>query len=349
MNWKKSLAWILLPALLFVATACQRPPAKEPEPAAGEPAQASETPPSPQAETVYCPLDGLPVTDAAAASRRPVAVMIDNLPGIGPQSGLDKACWVFEMLAEGGITRLMPVYLHQDAPVVGPVRSARHYFLDKALEFGAAYSHCGWSPQAQRDIQRLKVISLNEFYLPQVYWRVRSKKEPHNVYTSTDRLFSELDRRGLLSFTPKWELAFHDDPSGVSGAHAERITLRYPGGYTVEYRWDAGRVDGGYLRFVRGEQHKDQETGAPLVAKNVLVQFVDDVRVLDKEGRLDIKLTGQGSGRVFQLGVTYEANWSKGSRQDFTYWTDKNGRAVMLARGQTWVEVMPRGAEVTWE
>lgn len=347
MAWGRSLGLLLVGALLVtLAAGCRRAPAPEP-PAAGP---ADEAPAVPAPKPVYCPLDGLPVEDPVLVNRRPVAVMIDNLTGIGSQSGLDKACWVFEILAEGGITRLMPVYLHQDAPTVGPVRSARHYFLDKALEFGAAYSHCGWSPQAQRDIQRLKVISLNEFYLPQVYWRVRSKKEPHNVYTSTDRLFQELDRRGLLTnYSRSWELEFHDDPSALSGPSAKKITLKYPGGYTVEYVWDAGIVDGGYRRFVGGRPHKDAETGQQLVARNILVQFVDGTRVLDKEGRLDMKLTGQGSGRVFQLGVTYEANWSKGSRTDFTHWTEKNGQTVKLARGQTWVEVMPRGAEVSWE
>ncbi len=94
---------------------------------------------------------------------------------------------MFEILTEGGITRLMPVFLHQDAPLLGSVRSARHYFLDKALEFNAAYSHCGYSPQAKQDISSLKVISLNEFYLPRCTG-ASGRKEPHNVYTSTERL-----------------------------------------------------------------------------------------------------------------------------------------------------------------
>ncbi|MDK2882762.1 MAG: hypothetical protein PWQ41_114 [Bacillota bacterium] len=353
MLYRKHLVLVCAIVLtLTFAAGCRRPaePAQEATYQADEPAESPAPDEVASVPQAYCPLDGLPVEDPELADRRPVAVMIDNLSGIGPQSGLDKACWVFEILTEGGITRLMPVYLHQDAPVVGPVRSARHYFLDKALEFGAAYSHCGWSPQAQRDIQQLKVISLNEFYLPQVYWRVRSKKEPHNVYTSTDRLFQELDRRGLLTnYSRSWQLEFHDDPSALSGPSAKKITLKFPGGYTVEYRWDEGIIDGGYRRFVNGRPHEDAETGRQLVAKNILVQFVDGTRVLDKEGRLDMQLVGRGTGRVFQQGITYEANWSKGSRTDFTYWTTKEGQTVKLARGQTWVEVMPRGAEVTWE
>jgi hypothetical protein len=351
---ERGLIWVLVMLLAIGLVGCGKAPAGEPTANPAEepsPAEEIEAPSNEEEETTaFCPLDGMPLEDPELLNRRPVAVMIDNLPGIGDQSGLDKACVVFEILTEGGITRLMPVFLHQEAEVVGPVRSARHYFLDKALEFDAAYSHCGWSPQAQRDIKNLKVISLNEFYLPKVYWRVRSKKEPHNVYTSTDRLFQELERRGLETLKePKAEFAFWEDPSALSGTAAKKITLRFTGGYKVEYQWDATIPGGGYRRYAGGKPHRDAETGQQLVAKNLIVQFVDGTRVLDNEGRLDMKLTGQGVGRVFQQGVTYEANWSKANRESFTRWTQKNGLEVKLVPGQTWIEVMPKGAEVSWE
>ena len=226
-----------------------------------------------------------------------------QLKAIGPVS------YTHLILTEGGITRLMPVFLHQDAPLLGSVRSARHYFLDKALEFNAAYSHCGYSPQAKQDISSLKVISLNEFYLPQVYWRVRTKKEPHNVYTSTERLFAELERRGLLTAPSPVQFSFYDDNCQPLGPGAKKAALRFSPNYVVEYRWD--EAAGGYARFVNGKPQQDEHSGQQLVAKNVLVQFVDGTKVLDAEGRLDMKLVGQGGGRMFQQGVTYELNWSK--------------------------------------
>jgi hypothetical protein len=300
-------------------------------------------------EQFFCPLDGVAVDDATKIERRPLAVMIGNIPGLAEPSGVDKACLVFEMLAEGGITRLMPIFLHQDATSVGSVRSARHYFLDKVLEFNAAYGHCGYSPQAKQDISKLKVISLNEFYLPQVYWRIRTKKEPHNVYTSTEHLFAELERRGLLRAPSPVQFSFYDENSQQQplGAGCKKVTLHFSPDYTVGYVWDD--VADGYARFVNGKPQKDEASGKQLVAKNVLVQFVDGTRVLDNEGRLDMKLVGQGSGRMFQQEITYELNWSKQSRAEPTKWTDKTGAGIRLVRGQSWIEILPRTTKVVWE
>ncbi len=60
------------------------------------------------------------------------------------------------------------------------------------------------------------------------------------------------------------------------------------------------------------------------------MQFVDGTRVLDNEGRLDMKLVGQGSGRMFQQEITYELSWSKQSRAEPTKWTDKPARVFDL-------------------
>lgn len=343
----KWLVWSLtLIVILSLSTGCRREPAPSQEPDTEDNEQTAVK--EEVREKFFCPLDGIEVTDLELTERRPLAVMIGNIPGLAEPSGVDKACLVYELLTEGGITRLMAVFLHEDAPVVGSVRSARHYFLDKALEFNAAYSHCGFSPQARQDIGKLKVISLNEFYLPQVYWRVRTKKEPHNVYTSTDRLFAELERRGLLKAPSPVQFNFYDDADQPPvGAAVKKAVLRFSPNYVVEYRWD--ETAGGFLRLVNGKSQKDEESGNELVAKNIFVQFVEGTRVLDDEGRLDMKLVGQGGGRMFQQGVTYELKWSKRGRTEPTNWTDKNGQGIRLVRGQSWIEVLPVGAEVTWE
>ena len=82
--------------------------------------------------------------------------MINNLNEARPyQSGLQDAYIVYEMIVEGGITRMMALFKDQNTSRIGPVRSSRHYYLDYALENDAIYVHFGWSPQAQTDISRL--------------------------------------------------------------------------------------------------------------------------------------------------------------------------------------------------
>ena len=117
---------------------------------------------------------------------RPIAVMIDNHKGAWSQANLEKAYLVYEIIVEGGETRLMAVFKGQDLDKIGPVRSSRHYFLDYALENDAIYVHHGWSPQAQSDISRLGVDNINGIQESSSnFWRVKNKSAPHNLFTST--------------------------------------------------------------------------------------------------------------------------------------------------------------------
>ena len=130
-------------------------------------------------------------------NERPIAVMIDNHPKAWPQANLNKAYLVYEIIVEGGETRLMAVFKNQDLQEIGPVRSARHYFLDYALENDAIYVHHGWSPQAERDIPNLRVDYINGIQeSAKDFWREKSKSVPHNLFTSTESILTIAKRKG---------------------------------------------------------------------------------------------------------------------------------------------------------
>jgi len=316
----------------------ENPPAEE------EPLEEQE----PEPTGFLAPLTGELVEEEELTKRRPVAVMIDNDPTFGAHSGLDKAAWVFEMPVEGGITRFLAVYQHRDAPVLGPVRSTRPYFLDRAMEFQAAVSHAGYSPQAKEDISRLGIISLNEFALSHLYWRTQDKKMPHNLYTNTEGLFAELKERGLDKITPTWEISFFPeaDPEAVPGEPATIIRIHYHTG-VVEYRYSP--LHGAYKRYFRGQPHEDAETGEQLLVTNLILQHMERPRVLDSEGRLELKTVGTGSARVFQLGKNYEAVWEKKGREGWTRFAEPGGSIIKLVPGNTWVQVVPEGTRLEIE
>ena len=130
-------------------------------------------------------------------NERPIAFMIDNAQEAWPQAGLNKAYIVYEIVAEGGITRLMALFKGQDVEQIGPVRSSRHYYLDYALENDAIYVHYGWSPQAESDIRTLAVNNINGITeSTKSFWRVSGKSAPHNVITSTEKIMQIAERKG---------------------------------------------------------------------------------------------------------------------------------------------------------
>ena len=128
---------------------------------------------------------------------RPIAVMIDNHKGAWPQAGLNDTYLVYEIIVEGGETRLMALFKGKKVDVVGPVRSSRHYFLDYAMENDAIYAHYGWSPKAKNDISSLEINNINGIYYGKpTFWRISAKKAPHNAMTSTKTILDAAKKKG---------------------------------------------------------------------------------------------------------------------------------------------------------
>ncbi|GAH19229.1 unnamed protein product, partial [marine sediment metagenome] len=142
---------------------------------------------------------------------RPLSIMVENSEGARPQSGLDKANIVYEVLAEGGITRFLAIFYDRDAEEVGPIRSARPYFVSKSLEHQAIYVHVGGSEEAYNFIKEEKIDDINEFVDFQPFWRSKNRKPPHNLYTSTIKLRKEANKLGYIEMIKKQEYQFEID------------------------------------------------------------------------------------------------------------------------------------------
>ena len=92
----------------------------------------------------------------------PIAVMMDNSSDILPQAGLSAATVVYEALAESNITRLLAIFDSQiKLEKIGPIRSARNYFMDWAEEYHGLFMHVGGSPQALAIIDDYKFTNID--------------------------------------------------------------------------------------------------------------------------------------------------------------------------------------------
>jgi hypothetical protein len=272
----------------------------------------------------------------------PLAVIVENQEQSRPQSGLDRADVVYEALAEGGITRFLALYATETAPMVGPVRSARHYFAHWAREYLAPLVHIGASPQGYDAIFSDGLRTVDEFKGPAGFWRIRERQAPHNAYTSTEGAWDVLGRQRLYpgSFGG---LTFKDHEGRVIGMEAPRALITYGAwNYRVSWEYDAREND--YLRFMEGQPHVDAQSSDQLRAANVLVQWVDSWPIPgDTEKRLDFQQIG--SGRLIALvdGVAIEGTWSKSSLDAPTHYVDRAGNPIHLNAGPTWIQVLPMG------
>jgi hypothetical protein len=303
-------------------------------------ASSSKTP-TQSVKKIISPLDGLAYTDDKA-TRHPLAVSVENHPDARPQSGLSKASVVYEALTEGGITRFLAIFGPQDADEIGPIRSARLFFMDWVKEYDAYFAHAGGNEDALANIDKYQIKNLENSTA--YFWRDskgRSVASEHTLYSSTDKLFQYASSKGYdttkSDFTP---LKFKSDgPAAVSG---KGVDINFS---TDSYRvrWDYDAVNNQYNRSLAGQPHKDRG-GTQITAKNVIVQTV--VRTFQPTGSYGSQnyvFTDIGSGKasVLRDGQVIDATWKKESLTSRTIFTDSTGAEIQFNPGATWYEIVP--------
>lgn len=287
-----------------------------------------------------------PEFDLFKGDERAVAVMIDN-EGIATQrhAGLEKAYVVYEMVVEGGDSRLMAVFKGTNPEVIGPVRSSRHYFIHYALEHDPIYVHYGWSPLAERTIAELKVNNINGIMGLDgtIFWR--NPKRPgdwHNAFTSMEKIKKMIARKKYRDKSDvevfKYSLSEVDL---AGGSKAEEIRIPYSGYRITNYKYDSTNKI--YKRYLGNKPHTDSITKQQYSAKNVIIQFVKNYPLNDgtKAGRQQMDTVGEGQGYFITNGRAIEITWEKNTRTAKTIYKDKNGNEITLNKGQTWIQIVP--------
>ncbi|MFD1136665.1 DUF3048 domain-containing protein [Paenibacillus urinalis] len=312
-KWKPSLYILFILILLTTACSSNSTPEAEPsEPVVETPGPADELTEEPEAEpepelAYVAPLTG--IRSAEPVDERPLAVMINNAPAARPQSGLSQADHIYEVLAEGGITRLIAIFQSEGAgETLGPIRSIRPYLIELGESYGGILAHAGGSPAAYSILQNegkpyLDEISNGGPY----YFRSSDRKAPHNLYSSVDQL-----REG------PFDVYYLNDS------------------YTVSYEYDSAMQQ--YLRSVNGAEDLDANDGTRLAASNIVVLSTSH-RVLDDVGRLALNLSSGGEAMLFKQGQLIRAEWKKSSGDIIRFY--KDGKELPLVPGKSFFSIVP--------
>lgn len=321
----------LLTCLLLVLTlpACGgKGAASEPE-GPNEPAVSVLAPqPEPEPEPVLPytnPLTG-EGCEVDVGARRPIAVMLNNLKKALPQVGVSQADVIYEILAEGGITRMMAVF--QDvagAGEIGTVRSARDYYASLAYGHDAVYLHAGGSPQAYEFIKSRGVTALdcvNGPYEGTLFWRDQERRRSagleHSVLTSSETIQELLPtyQRVRLDHEEGFQVGwtFQEGPE-AGGEAAEILTVPFSTYKTGVFEYDPD--SGLYLVEEYGEPYVDGNTGEQVAVKNVLVLYTDVSKLSgDSAGRLKVRTTGSGGGLLVRDGLAWPITWEREGESD---------------------------------
>lgn len=333
----------------------------------------TEEPDEPKTEE--CPLNGSMRTKKAKdnwVTRRPLSVMIENHTEARPQSGLSSADIIYEAVAEGGITRFMGVYYCNLSDIqIGPVRSARTYFLDWLGEYDALYAHVGGAntpgpADALGQIIKYGVKDLNQFSIGfPTFWRDyqrlgRPVATEHTMYSTTQKLWEIGAKRGWVAADAtgktwdsnfiKWK--FKEDAAGSGQPVVSNINVEFWQGYSdYAVTWGYDNTCNCYKRKNGGAEHLDLNTNQQMSTKNIVVQFERESHANDGyEGNAHLLYgtTGSGKALIFQDGKAIEGKWTKASRMARSKFTDNKGSEISFNRGLIWVQTVPEGARVSY-
>ena len=270
-----------------------------------------------------------------------VLAIVENSKAARPQSGLNAADIVYETLAEGGTPRFIALFQSGDAQKVGPIRSARSYFLDISKEYNLPFAHCGGSEEALNEIKSKSLMSMNEMTYSSTYWRDNERKAPHNLYTSTQKLRELVKTKNFIK-TPTVKLKFDKlywDNDILP--KASNVMLKINNLYDTNYTYE----DGLYLKSMDGVASANKEDKLPLAFQNIVVQITSIKTQVDGL-HLNIALVGAGDGYVISNGKFVKMHWSKKNATSQTLLTDENGNDLPLSPGKTWWNIVDKSSKI---
>lgn len=288
------------------------------------------------------PLSGVEIEAPLVPPPRVFGVMIENSADAWPLAGLEEASLVIEAPVEGNIPRFIVFFSELDrTEKIGPVRSARPYYIDWNDELDAIYAHVGGSPEALDLIRNYGTLDLNEFYQGEYYYRWGRRFAPHNAYTTMDDLRASVDE--LSPGEPEYaSWKFVDAPEQAAGTKS--LTVDWTNGTTYDVDWKFDAATRMYMRD-QGGTNAFTESGVPVAANNVVVMEAN-VAVVDAVGRRHIDTIGSGKAYIAQNGEVTIGTWKKEERTDRLRFYDATGAEVNMIAGKTWIEVLPSLSQV---
>ena len=362
---KRFFALILAAALLLCA--CGSKPAETTAPPTTEatvPTTVPETTAPPETTvppttepTEPPPVDTNPLTGEAldeVNDSRPTAIMINNMIKAVPQCGIGKADLIYEIVAEGSVTRFMAIFHDlSDVDVIGPVRSVRPYFYRVAQHYGAILSSAGGSDEAIDIINKADYDYLNGiagagswFYRDQ--WRRENKGFEHSLMTTGEKLLNAIEKKGITATMEDVDYGFHFTEEAMTAGEAanEIVVWFYNNGKKTTMTYDA--ETGLYAMSQHGAASVDANDDSPITFRNVVV-LEADTKVKDKKGHLEVQMTGTGDGWYARDGKIIPIQWSRESNSDHYVYKDLDGNVISFGVGKSYIAIVPDGSPFSYK
>jgi hypothetical protein len=303
-------------------------------------------------EKVEQPKEKVDIIDVNSKTR-PLAISVNNTPvAVKVQTGLNKAYIVYELPTEGATSRLLALYKNVENTKVGTIRSARHNFIDFALESDAIFVSYGWSHYAEDDLKKGLINYIQGIVGEGGMFRENPEKlaSEHTAYLQTDKINDAISKKGYNKESDKTILLNYNsgdvDLSKKEGVmDAKNITIPY-GNIVTKFKYnDETKM---YNRIVNNTVTTDHETKEEFTTKNIIVQRLT-YKMCSDNYYWDLNTVSSGEGYYITNGKAVPIKWSKSSRNDKTKYTYLDGKEIEVSDGRTYIEVQVTNKKTTIE
>lgn len=277
---------------------------------------------------------------------RPVLATINNHPQARPQSGISQADIVYEFLAEGNVTRFLALFQSELPETIGPIRSARDYFIYMAKGMDAFYIAHGYSPDAKTLLDKRYVDNVNGMqYDGSLFKRSADRKAPHNSYISGENVLAAMEKtNSQTEITKMPSFTFHESIEDAKiGDIATMIVVRFSSNKDFISTFSYEPEKGTYNRMVNDVLSVDKGNEAPVDVSNIIVLEAAH-RTIDNVGRQAVDIESGGKAILFQAGIAKEIEWKN---IDGFLVPVENGAPAKLVPGKTWIHVVPSSSGIS--
>ena len=295
----------------------------------------------PEKIVYYTPLTHEERDNEEQAKKKIFAVMLDNHDDARPQAQISKADIIYEYRVEGEFTRYMALFQSNFPENVGPVRSARPYFVQTAKEYNAIYAHWGGSEAGLAEVRSRNVVDLDGIALEGIVFHRNKdvgKRAPHNGYISLPELENYLVEKKQIDVNDNTvSLNFYDKIAEIEGLDVKEITLNFNNRYKTNFIYDE---ESGKYKYIRQDKPViDEASGEEFSTDNLVVLFQKGV-VAGPKGTLKMANTGSGSGLLLQKGKLAPITWEKENEDARTILKYLDGTEVKFYPGRTFFSIV---------
>ena len=300
---------------------------------------------------INSPVNGM-IMPSGANNKLVIGIKNDNNVRARPQSGPQNADAVVEVLVEGGMTRFINIFYESDTTYHGPIRSARPTDPTVLRPLDGVLVASGATGGLIPEIVDMGVPVITD-RRPE-YFRISSRKAPHNLYADTYKLKNIAISKGYKKSSNPQPLFPWGDPNINTWANGKNITLKFSSQTSTTWSWNGSSYDRTYYDAYKGsssgnvhnwisENGNTGQISFPTVIALLCEPYIHPLQLPS------VKTVGEGRAIIMHGGKMLDAKWKRGSNLDPFHIVDSSGNTLYIPKGKPWISLVPNTFSPTFD